>query len=358
MSNKTCVFAKSFDEYNLIEWMQHYYSIGFDFIIIYDDNSESFGSIQNFIDSQDIKIDKNKYHIIDKFKFSKNNKIANLNDKDEFYAPLFKIIRSFDIKYLLYVDLDEYLILKHFNNIQQVIEKYSPFDELTINWLLFGNSNIKKSDGKSMLNVFVHSHNKLNIHVKSFVKMDSVIAGCNPHRLFTKRSSIYKNIYNEVIDNYYTNMYDDTFKRREDGVNFFTTIKDDKLLFNENIPMYIAHYVISDTTNFYRRRYLNYDSSRRHEIEAKYANPIFTKLDIHKLLHDKADDIIEILFNEDNTKIEDLIKKYYENESENYKTSVKESLLKIFQFYTAHNLRTQLTTHYREANKFAITTTH
>ena len=233
--------------------------------------------------------------------------------------------------------MDEYLILNHYYNIQQIIEKYSPFDEITINWLLFGNSNVKESNRNTMFDVFVNSDNKLNVHVKSFLKVDSIIAANNPHRVFTKRSSIYKNIYNEVIDNYYTNMYDDKFKGRDDGVNFFSKLSNEKLMYSNNVPMYLAHFIINDTFNFYRRRYYNYGSSRRYEIKRNYVNQNFTNEDIQLLLNDKSQEIIDMLHSNDDGKIALLIEKHYNDKNDSYKASIRNILLNVINFYRGHN---------------------
>ena len=60
-----------------------------------------------------------------------------------FYEQL-KIPIKENMDYCLRIDLDEYFYLSDFKNIHEVIDYYSPFDQLNIYWKLFSNSVVLK----------------------------------------------------------------------------------------------------------------------------------------------------------------------------------------------------------------------
>ena len=226
------IYVRNKDEVNFIEFMEHYYSLGFDYIIILDDHSKIHPSsiiCNKFINKYKIiQIEKT---IIDKF----TNSIDYLNDNGIFISSILPELKK-HMDYCLYVDMDEYLVIKKYKNINEVIDYYQPFDQLKINWLFFGNNDIKICQDLSNLKpLFTKSALKLNRHVKSIVNLNKIQNLYNPH-FFTTKNGITKNILNKLTD-------ESPFE--ENICNY---------CFKE-IDLYIAHYITQDTYSFIRRRF-------------------------------------------------------------------------------------------------------
>ena len=331
---KSCVFTRSRDEFNLIEWMVYYYDMGFDSIIIYDDNSDDFGTIQEFIDKNCKNLfDNTKYEIIKKFQFNNGkSKLENLNSSNEFYKPIIDKIKSLNMDYVLHVDLDEYLVLNNFQNIRELISFYSPFDELQINWLIYGNSKIKTSlNNHTMLDRFKYSADKLNPHVKSLTKVNSIISNDGPHTMrFLKPNSIYKNIYNIEYKG-----FPNEFLKKVD--------------ISENPPIFIAHFITNDTNSWFKRRYYGKHGSRTHEINKLCKDDIVKyNFNMDAFLITYSNNIVDLLYSENIDNINNFIEKldndFYKtknlNDFQGTKMLIKKIILEIHRFYKNCNQNT------------------
>jgi hypothetical protein len=241
---KTGIYVRNKDEANIIEFMEHYYSIGFEFILMLDDYSKIHPSLVIGDKFQGkykiIRIDSSIIYNHDSY--SSIN--ANLREGGVFDTYILPEIKNY-MDYCLYIDMDEYLVIKKYKNINAVIEFYQPFDQLKINWILFGNNDIKFCEDLSKLKpLFTKSELKFNQHVKSLVKVNSIKHNNNPH-IFNV-NGITKNVLNQItvespFEGYMTNF---CFKE---------------------IDIYIAHYITLDTTSCVKRRYCR---TRPHNIDA------------------------------------------------------------------------------------------
>lgn len=285
---KVGIYVRCKDEKNIIEFMNHYYGIGFDFIFFLDHNSKI--PINEVIGDL---FKKNTFHIL---KYEGN--LDNLNNSIFFNNNILPIIKK-NMDYCFYVDMDEYLVLKKFHNIQNVILHYQPFDMLKINWLLFGNNNIKKIDNNLTLKEkFTMSSNIFNPHVKSLAKVSSIKTAYNPHFfMLDDKKCIIKNIFNNLSP-------EDPF--------------DKEILSHEinDVNIYLAHYVVQDTCKFILRRFGRITDN---------INCLKIKNLEHfiKMLNDNIDKIIDYFhddissFDKYFTDIPDV--KYYENEIKSIK---------------------------------------
>jgi len=232
---KSGVYVKNKDEMNIIEFMEHYYSLGFDYIVMLDDHSQIHPScvIGDKFEGKYkiIQIEKN---IIDTFP----RPIDYLNDARIFHIYILPELKEY-MDYCLNVDMDEYLVIRKFKNINEVIDFYQPFDQLKINWLFFGNNNIKKNDDLCKLKpLFTKSGAKMENMVKSFVKVNSIITGGCSHTY--NIDGINKNVLNNITPDYFpsdTNVW---------GLSF------------TEVNLYIAHYIAQDTYTFVKRRFGRY----------------------------------------------------------------------------------------------------
>lgn len=225
------VYVRNKDEVNIIEFMTHYYSLGFDFILMLDDYSK--------IPPATVigKKFPGKYKIIQMDK----SVIAQypiqtdyLNAGEVFGTYILPELKHY-MDYCLYVDMDEYLVIKKYANINAVIDFYQPFEQLKINWIFFGNNDIKIAADLSKLKpLFTKSALKFNIMIKSLVNVNSIISNNDPH-VFNV-NGITKNILNEIT---HAHSFDKTLTSY--------TFKD--------LDIYVAHYITQDTMSLVKRRF-------------------------------------------------------------------------------------------------------
>lgn len=224
---KTGIYVRCRDEDNIIEFMKHYYNIGFDYIFFLDHNSKI--PISKIIGNM---FNQNTFYIL-----RYDGKINNLHIPQFFNTNILPIIKK-NMDYCFYIDMDEYLVLKNFSNIKNVILHYQPFDMLKINWLLFGNNNIKKTNNNLTLkDKYTSSSNVFNIHVKSLVKVSSINGNNNPHFfLLNDKKCIIKNVFNNLSP-------EDSFDKEIMTYNI------------NDINIYLAHYFTQDTKTFILRKF-------------------------------------------------------------------------------------------------------
>ena len=225
------IYVRNKDEVNIIEFMEHYYSLGFEFILMLDDYSKIHPS----------SVIGNKFHgkykviQIDKSIIARyTNRTDYLNKGEVFGTYILPEIKKY-MDYCLYVDMDEYLVIKKYENINAVIDFYQPFEQLKINWIFFGNNDIKICENLSKLKpLFTKSALKCNIMVKSLVNVNSIIGNNDPHVF--NINGITKNILNEITHahSFDKNLTDYTFK---------------------DLHIYMAHYITQDTMSLVKRRF-------------------------------------------------------------------------------------------------------
>jgi hypothetical protein len=249
-----CLSTSSKNEKHIIEWINYYIKIGIDYFIIYDDLSDISVEetlIENNIDSSiytvfrntstdNLYIDLSQRYIV--------HKAYHPETWKELIVP--KLIEK-NIDYVLYVDLDEFLYINEYENIQELITHYLPFDVLKINWLFFGSNDLIKNDGlNNIIDLFTKSSNILcsdSGALKSItnvrnISLDHDVFQYGPHTLPIIKNSIVKDIENNIISSYGNNL------------NHSTPPLNDNNYINK---IYIAHYSCQDLNQFVRRKFSN-----------------------------------------------------------------------------------------------------
>lgn len=163
---KTILFTNVRDEKNMKEWCAHHLLLGFDYICIFDHNSQ--------------------IPLQQEFKnFNKRVSIVRCEWPNPVKNPLMKqsvnIAKQLNIDWLLYLDADEFLVLNAFQNVKHMLTIFKNADSLAINWLMFGSNNHKKEPGGTIIENYTKSDLLLNKHVKSFVRPSQVTNISNPH---------------------------------------------------------------------------------------------------------------------------------------------------------------------------------
>lgn len=172
----------------------------------------------------------------------------------KFYEKILEIVNQDEIDYLFHVDVDEYVILNRFENIKDMIESFLPFDQLYLNWGVFGDSFIYDCDNiETLLDLNRYSTRFLNENIKSCINMKTALSSGNAH-CFTKF-----NVENPLIKNIFEQWELNVFPKSE-KINR-CNIKD--------ASCYLAHFVFISTKNFLDRRY---SPSKGHNIKSISGN--------------------------------------------------------------------------------------
>ena len=243
------IYIRCQNEKNIIEFMKHYYNLGFSFILIWDDCSTVpvNNIIENWCISQyndNIWKKQNMYKI---FTYPSNNldflkKYSLLNSKEFFCNNILKLIKS-NMDYCLYIDADEYLYIKNNLKINQLVKKYEPFEKLKIHWVLFGNNNIINNDDTHLKDVYTRSSDIISPTYKVIVNVKNIVTCDTPHNFETNPTNLAKCTCHKMMNkhnNFYCNI-----NNLKEHVNRFNI---------NNIDCYLAHYCIQSTNNFIKRK--------------------------------------------------------------------------------------------------------
>lgn len=164
-SNKIMLFTNARDEKNINEWIAHHFLLGFDKIFIFDHLSTIPITVPRF----------NGKLTICRVNESKNN------IKLDFMVRALNVALKNNVDWMIYLDADEYLCINNYDNVKSFLNNFKEADIIGINWLMFGSNNhINHPDG-TIIDNFTKSDVRLNRHVKSFVRPESVKRIVNPH---------------------------------------------------------------------------------------------------------------------------------------------------------------------------------
>ncbi len=190
------VCVARFEDYYLDEWLEYNHKLGFDKIILY----------QN-----DWRTDIEKPYL--------QKEIA---DGRNLQVPLYNHVLETNTEYdwIAFFDCDEYLVLKKHKNVKELIEEYKDrTNVLGINWLIYGNCGIKNRYCNSLIQMFKRRTDKPDGHVKVFVNARSGERMQLPHNTFGlamdtngKRFHGYLN-YDGPLDVVYLNHYHNKTKQ-------------------------------------------------------------------------------------------------------------------------------------------------
>ena len=158
-----CIIGKKENKYAK-EYVEHYKSIGFNHMFIYDNNDKDDERFEEVL-SEDIS--KNFVSIIN---------FRNIKDK----RPQFEAYRdcyeknSKEYDWLAFYDFDEFLYLKKHKTIQEFVkeDKFNNCSNIKINWITYSDNDLIYYENKPVQERFTTPlyENGENIHIKSLVK--------------------------------------------------------------------------------------------------------------------------------------------------------------------------------------------
>ena len=247
---KFAIFAAARNEKHIIEWLNYYIKVGFDYFYIFDDLSDK--PIEEVFNENNI--DKKIYSIYRKesneYLYENiNSNIQNITYSKNFWMNyLIPDLKNKNIDFVFQIDIDEFLFLNTFKNINGLAEHYMPFDVLKINWVLFGSNKLFENNTNSIINTFNKSDTnfcKATGGLKSLTRISKIDIEKNqygPHCLPILKNSIVKNIFNNILP---------TYEKITEPTPF---LSDNEMYFNN---IYIAHYACQDYKTFIKRKFTN-----------------------------------------------------------------------------------------------------
>lgn len=268
---KTILFTNARDEKNILEWAVHHLNLGFDKICILD--HKSIIPIKLICKNlpKNIEIHRTNQDTIVK---------ANLMKEAHKYA----LNQGFD--WMLYLDADEFLVLNKHNNVNIFLEDYFNYDQIGINWLIFG-SNYRDSrlnPEETIIETYRRSDGYLNCHIKSFLNLkikDFTLQ--NPHVY------ILENMTNSINVNF--------SPLNAEAPHFFST--SDSFL---TVNAFIAHYMFQSYNEYIEKKlFLTRDDigEYRQKIE---------KSEFHNSFNSIENDVVFEKYNSRNKKLIELYK--------------------------------------------------
>lgn len=168
MNISLCTIAAPFERPYIKEWCQYHFKIGFDKIYVYLNNwtNDDLGYLK-YTD----------------FGGPAQFKIFNGNAKQlPAYADFIQNF-SKETDWTLFIDIDEFLVLKKHDSVKDMFANYNKFPALGFNWVFFGDNGHKEvvNEDYSVIRRFTKSQTGVNKHIKTAVNFATFrIYGKNP----------------------------------------------------------------------------------------------------------------------------------------------------------------------------------
>ena len=222
-TKKVMLFTNARNEKNIKEWATHHLLVGFDMIVIFD--HKSIIPLQYVFRNFDKRVKIIPCNLDNPVKITLMNKAI-------YIAKLFKV------DWFIYLDADEFLILNNYEGVKKMLNNFPYAHSLSVNWLLFGTNNFIKDPPGLLLENYTKSTEKLDKHVKTFVRPKEIKNVVNPH---------YYNMKKE------RKMYNIDKRRMNPSIGFAFH---ENIISYKNVDAYIAHYVHQSEQTYIRRKIL------------------------------------------------------------------------------------------------------
>ncbi len=173
-----CLICKDENQY-LKEWLDYHRNIGFTHFFIYDNHSK-------IPISETLKNEKDCTVILWKDQELKQTKA---------YFDCCKKNKNYD--WILFIDTDEFLILKKHKTVHNFLSEYNYFSGVGINWICYTASGYENRVEWFKFNKFIPLSNKINNHIKSFVRPKYVThVQTDPHHFAVTTVNVHKELIN------------------------------------------------------------------------------------------------------------------------------------------------------------------
>jgi len=273
MNNRSllCAVAKNESPY-IVEWLAYYkYIIGFDEIIIY--NNDSYDISKDLLKS----LSDHNFCV-----YKEWPRIDGITPQQSAYMDAIKNY-SEKFEWIAFLDIDEFLVLKDYADIKTCLEHFANInaDSISINWLTFGSSNYDNYCINPVSKRFLYSNDpisKINRHCKSISRISN-IDSINVHinKLITGSKYFH-------IDG--TELFFDKDPNSEH-------ISDKKYHINQ-APAQINHYQLKSLDEYKNRKLKGRATVLQDHVSANIKPGDFIRSDQHCNTHDNFDILYKI----------------------------------------------------------------
>lgn len=181
------------ESHSMKEWIEHYLSRGVEHFYLINDQSTD-----NFMEILQQYIDQNKVTL---FNAVWNRYLGRQKDMYNHYI----LPRIKETKWLLMIDLDEYVWSPHTTNFNTLLDQCNHIGQIQIYFYQFGSNGIIEQPSKIVDSFTKRSKNKLETY-KYFVNSDYEFSSLNVHHAtFVKKEHELKNFM--ILDHFHLNHY-------------------------------------------------------------------------------------------------------------------------------------------------------
>ena len=226
-----CIRAKN-EEKIICDWVNYYIKLGFDKIIIYDNNSSP--SLEETLKEKEL-LDDPKVQII-----------LDTNDGNNQHIIYQECINNNkELDWLLLCDTDEFIYIKD-GTIKDFLNGFSEdTSTILINWIVYGTGCNKKYDRtKTIFEQFTKRENYThfwNIFPKSFIRPKLIEKFGNVHITCNLNKYKVKNVYNEIVI----------------PINYPSNCEYPDKVLSENTPLVMVHYMTLDIESMLEKKIKN-----------------------------------------------------------------------------------------------------
>jgi hypothetical protein len=193
------------------------------------------------------------------------NKKSILLKKSHEYA----IKNNYD--WLIYLDADEFIVLKEHHTIHAFLEKYTDYEQVLLNWYMFGSNNRDTFNGGTIIENYTKSAIDLHNQYKTFVCITNIIKNNNKIKYYNVHVRGLKDMSKSITTRFIKITSNNVFnKEYKENIN--------------DVPAYIAHYVLQ-AYNIYLQRKVS--KPMDHNGEYRSTIPIDKFHKIHNKIENK-----------------------------------------------------------------------
>lgn len=257
------------DEHLLFYWIEHHFNLGFAHLYIVDDLStipiqKTLETHPNFKKMTIIRLDFDSQMYADNSIYFVNSRFydAKIPKKDlkQLYV-LNWFIKNYkkQFNWILVCDVDEFLFLRKYNNINNYVnyyaDKYKDLGAILFYWCIFGSSYLDyfPNNNLHLFENFVMSEYVLSSFGKMIVKVECIEYFTHFHLTYIKNKKVYtpckQSLHQMVPVNQKLN-------------KFYSHSPSSNISFS-SVNAYLAHYMTTDSYNYIKRRFYRLTANNR-----------------------------------------------------------------------------------------------
>lgn len=173
------------EENDILEWICHHSLIGFEKIVILDNESTDR--------TAEIIKEASRYFPVE-YVLWKDDAHRELSNHKQIAAYMYCLQHYRDsVEWMAFLDVDEFLIPPPNENLKTLLNQMAPYQSFSINWLCFGSSNLETTKNRLILEALTQRDldtSFVNSHVKTFCRPLFAQKVINPHYIEVKEKGV------------------------------------------------------------------------------------------------------------------------------------------------------------------------